>query len=167
MGRAGGIHQGRYDLSSLRLGHTREVNEFLHIRLVITNPETLYPIGDGSFYPEGDDIPRGAQIKRGKTSDLVGPANRGLCDQLGKNADPLPGILAEIAHLYSECLTPYRRDGSVSNLIHHFRNRGHMIGSHCETPKTLLSIAQGLVNKIDLVQMVMILLSENITKIKK
>src|SRR4030042_1214 len=93
MGRAGGIHQGRYDFTSLSLGNTREVNEFLHIRLVITNPEAFYPIGNGSLYPEGDDITRGTQIEGGKTSDLVGPAKRGSCYQLGKHSDPLPGVL--------------------------------------------------------------------------
>jgi hypothetical protein len=161
MGRAGGIHQGRYDFASLSPGDTREVNEFLHIRLVITNPETFYPIGNGSLYPEGDDITRGTQIEGGKTPDLVGPAKRGFCDQPGKNPDPLPGILVEIPHLHGECLTSYGRNGSVSNLIHHLRNRGHMISPHHITPETLLRISQGLIDKLDLIHADEILSPEN------
>jgi hypothetical protein len=81
MDRAGGIHQGRYDLSSLSLGDAREVAKFLHFILIITNPEALYSIDDRSFYPKADDVTRGTQIEGGETSDLVGPAKRGFCDQ--------------------------------------------------------------------------------------
>ena len=140
MGRAGGIHQGRYDLSSFCLGDTREVNEFLHILLVITNPETFYPVGNGSFYPEGDDITGRAEIEGGETSDLVGPTKRGSCDQLGKNPDPLPRIFIEIAHLNRKCLRTYCGNGPVSNLIHDFRNRSHHVSPHRITPQALLRI---------------------------
>jgi hypothetical protein len=166
MDRAGGIHQGRYDLSSLSLGYTREVNELLHIGLVIANPETFYPIGGRSLYPEGDDIARGTQIEGGETSDLVGPTKRSSCYPLGKNPDPLPGIFIEITHLNSKCLRTYRGNGSVSNLIHHFRNRGYMIGPHRKTPKTLLRIPYGLIDKLDLVAHVMIILLSNLKFIK-
>ena len=70
---------------------------------------------------------------------------------LESSPDPLPGILLVVAHLDGKRLRTHRRDGPVSDLIHHLRDWGHVIGPHHETPETLLGVPYGLIDEIDLI----------------
>ena len=90
MERAGGIYHGHNNLSSLSLGDTGKVDEFLHIGLIIANPETFYPIGNRPFDPEGDDVTGRILIEVGKTPDLVGTREEAFFSLTWKEFEPSP-----------------------------------------------------------------------------
>jgi hypothetical protein len=56
------------DKPELSLCNPGEINEFLHIRLAITNLEAFYPVGHRSFDPEGDDVAGRAEIEERRDS---------------------------------------------------------------------------------------------------
>ena len=54
-----------------------------------------------------------------------------------------------IAHLNRKRLRTHGRNGSISDLIHRFRNRDYMIGPHHQTPEALLGITDCLIDEFD------------------